>query len=54
MTYEHFDTPLLERLRDAFDEMVLFKDLSKGNIITSFKLPSFMRDWVMKRFQDDD
>lgn len=54
MTYERFDTPLLERLRDAFDEMVLFKDLSKGNIITSFKLPSFMRDWVMKRFQDDD
>lgn len=54
MTYERFDAPLLERLRDAFDEMVLYKDLSKGNIITSFKLPSFMRDWVMKRFQDDD
>ena len=54
MAYEHFDAPFLDRLRDAFDEMVLFKDLSKGNIITSFKLPSFMRDWVMKRFQDDD
>lgn len=48
------DTSLQERLRDGFDEMVLFKDLTKGNIITSFKLPSFMRDWVMKRFQDDD
>ena len=48
------DTPLQNRLRDGFDEMVLFKDLTKGNIITSFKLPSFMRDWVMKRFQDDD
>ena len=54
MAYDQFNTPLLERLRDAFDEMVLYKDLSKGNIITSFKLPSFMRDWVMKRFQDDD
>ena len=31
MAYENFDAPLLDRLRDAFDEMVLFKDLSKGN-----------------------
>ncbi|WP_300695632.1 anti-phage BREX system Lon protease BrxL, partial [uncultured Phocaeicola sp.] len=52
-----FDTsfaPLRERLMDAFDEMVLYKDLSKGSIISSFKLPSFMRDWVMKKFQDDE
>lgn len=54
MAYDKFDAPLIERLRDAFDEMILYKDLSKGNIINSFKLPSFMRDWVMKRFQDDD
>ena len=47
-------TPIHERLLDAFDEMVLYKDLSKGNIISSFKLPSFMRDWVMKMFQDDE
>lgn len=54
MSFEHIDTPLRERLLDAFDEMVLYKDLSKGNIISSFKLPSFMRDWVMKRFQDEE
>lgn len=42
------------RLKDAFDEMVLYKDLKKSNFIASFKLPSFMRDWVIKRFQDDD
>lgn len=54
MSYDSLNTPLLERLRDAFDEMVLYKDLSKGNLITAFKLPSFMRDWVIKRFQDDD
>ncbi len=45
---------LVERFRDAFDEMVVFKDLKKSNFISSFKLPSFMRDWVLKRFQDDD
>lgn len=44
----------IERLRDAFDEMVVYKDLKHSNFISSFKLPSFMRDWVLKRFQDDD
>lgn len=43
----------IERLKDAFDEMVVYKDLKKSNFISSFKLPSFMRDWVIKHFQDD-
>ena len=54
MPYEPSSAPLHERLMDAFDEMVLYKDLSKGSIISSLKLPSFMRDWVMKKFQDDE
>lgn len=45
---------LIERLKDAFDEMVVYKDLKKSNFISSLKLPSFMRDWVIKRFQNDD
>ena len=53
MTYNEYTAPLQERLMDAFDEMVVYKDLSKGNIVSSFKLPSFLRDWVLKRFQDD-
>ena len=44
----------IERLKDSFDDMVVYKDLKKSNFIASFKLPSFMRDWVLKRFQDDD
>ena len=44
----------IERFKDAFDEMVVYKDLKKSNFIASFKLPSFMRDWVIKRFQDDE
>ena len=54
MPFDTSSAPLRERLMDAFDEMVLYKDLSKGSIILSFKLPSFMRDWVMKKFQDDE
>lgn len=48
------DTALVERLRDAFDTMVVYKDLTKSNFISSFKLPSFMRDWVLGRFQDEE
>lgn len=45
---------MVEKLKENFDEMVVFKDLKKSNFISSFKLPSFMRDWVLKRFQDED
>lgn len=42
-----------DKLRSIFDEMVVYKDLTKNNFISSFKLPSFMRDWVLQRFQDE-
>ena len=48
------DPEWVERFKDAFDEMVVYKDLKRSNFISSFKLPSFMRDWVIKRFQDED
>ena len=44
----------VERLKDSFDDMVVYKDLQHSNFISSFKLPSYMRDWVLKRFQDED
>lgn len=54
MPADIYSIPLLERMKDAFDEMLVYKDLSKNGIVSTFKLPSFMRDWVVKRFQDDD
>ena len=55
MTENSIQTPeFVERLKDAFDEMVVYKDLKKSNFISSFKLPSFMRDWVLKHFQNDE
>ena len=48
------DTSFIERLKDCFDTMVVYKNLNKNNFIASFKLPSFMRDFVLKNFQDDD
>lgn len=48
------DASFVERLKDCFDTMVVYKDLNQNNFISSFKLPSFMRDFVIKNFQDDD
>lgn len=47
-------TEFIERFKDSFDEMVVFKDLKHSNFISSFKLPSFMRDWIIKKFQNDN
>lgn len=48
------EASFVERLKDCFDTMVVYKDLNQNNFISSFKLPSFMRDFVLKNFQDDD
>ncbi len=44
---------MIGKLRDNFDEMVVYKDLKKSNFFSSLKLPSFMRDWLLKRFADE-
>lgn len=44
----------VEKLRNCFDEMVVYKDLKKTNFFSAFSLPSFMRDWLLKKFEDDE
>jgi ATP-dependent Lon protease len=44
---------MIEKLRNYFDEMVVYKDLKKSNFFASLSLPSFMRDWLLKRFEDE-
>jgi len=45
---------MIDKLRRCFDEMVVYKDLKKSNFFSSLSLPSFMRDWLLKRFEDDN
>jgi len=45
---------MIDKLRDCFDEMVVYKDLKNIGAIASLSLPSFMRDWLLKKFQDED
>ena len=48
-------TSIEEKLRNCFDEMVVYKDLKKqGNIFSAFSLPSFMRDWILQKFEDEN
>lgn len=45
---------MIEKLRNCFDEMVVYKDLKKtGNIFYTLNQPSFMRDWLLKKFEDE-
>lgn len=45
---------MIEKLRNCFDEMVVYKDLKKSNFFSALSLPSFLRDWLLKRFEDED
>ena len=42
-----------EKLRDYFEEMVVYKDLKNNNFFSSLGLPAFMRDYLLKTFSDD-
>lgn len=42
------------RLREEFDDMVVYKDLSQSGILKDLKLPSFLRDWILKRFESEE
>jgi ATP-dependent Lon protease len=43
-----------DKLQECFEDMIVYKDLVKSNFFSSLGLPSFLRDWVLKRFEDDE
>ena len=43
-----------EKLKRCFEDMVVKKDLKKSNFFSSLGLPAFLRDWVLKRFEDEN
>lgn len=45
---------MVDKLRECFDEMVVYKDLKKTNFFSALSLPSFLRDWLLKQFEDDN
>ena len=45
---------MIHKLKENFDEMVVFKDLKKSNFFSALSLPSFLRDWLLKKFADEN
>lgn len=44
---------MIEKLKYCFDEMVVYKDLKSSNFFSALSLPSFMRDWLLRRFENE-
>ncbi len=44
---------MAEDIRQYFSDMVVYKDLKKSNFFSSIGLPSFMRDWLLRKFEDE-
>lgn len=44
----------IEKIRKYFDSMAVYKDLQKNNVFSTLGLPSFMRDWLLQRFEDEN
>ncbi len=45
---------MVEKLKDCFEEMVVYKDLQKSSFFSALSLPAFLRDWLLKKFEDED
>ena len=44
---------MTDKLREYFEEMVVYKDLKNNNYFASLGLPAFLRDYLLKTFSDD-
>lgn len=43
-----------DKLREYFEDMVVYKDIKNTSFFSSINLPSFLRDYLIKIFQDDE
>ena len=44
----------IDKLRKCFESMAVFKDLTQTSLFKTLGLPSFMRDWLLQRFENAD
>lgn len=45
---------LQEKIRSCFEGMVVYKDPSKTEFFKGLSIPSFLRDWIVMRFADEN
>ncbi len=44
----------LRRFRQCFASMAVYKDLKKTSFFETLALPSFMRDWLLQKYEDEN
>lgn len=44
----------LGKFKACFSSMAVYKDLKNNNFFSTLGLPSFMRDWLLQKFQDSE
>ncbi len=42
------------KLRDCFAEMIVYKEPKRSQAFSALSVPSYMRDWIIMRFADED
>ena len=48
------NTMLTDKIRDVFADMVVLKDPKRSEFFSNLSLPSYMRDWLVMKFSDED
>ncbi len=43
-----------DKLKESFADMIVLKNPQRAGFFKELKMPSFMRDWVVMKFSDDD
>ncbi len=44
----------LQKFRHCFESMAVYKNLRKNNFFSTLGLPSFMRDWLLQKFENEE
>lgn len=45
---------LEDKIRDVFSDMVVLKDPKRSEYFSKLSIPSYMRDWLVMKFSDED
>jgi len=43
-----------KKLRTFFSDMVVYKNLKESNYFSALSIPSFLRDWIMQEYSDNE
>ena len=45
---------LEDKIREVFADMVVLKDPQRSEYFSNLSMPSYMRDWLVMKFSDED